>query len=679
MNPPVAAPRAHVRDLHGLRVEDPWYWLRDREDPEVLEYLKAENRFTEQQMAHTAGLQRAIFDEIRARTQETDLSVPARRGRYWYSTRTVEGMPYKIWVRMEGGPNGLEQVMLDENVEATGHGYLQTANVSVSPDDRIVSYSLDTTGAETYLTRFRLIDDGRDIPDEIPNTYYGSAWASDSQHYFYTVVTPDGTMRPWQVWRHRLGTDPADDALVFQEDDDRFFLDLHRSRSGDYVFITAESAVTADLWFIPADDPGAAPVPVLPRVDGVMYSADHRRGDFWIVTDDGAPDGRLLRRPVEGGTMVEVVAHVSGTKLARVEAFADHVAVWGRRRGLPAALVLGDDATPTWLEMDEEVHDIAASTNLEFDTSLLRYRFESPVTPASIYDHDVRTGERTLLKRTPVLGGYDPSDYLASREWAEARDGVLIPTSVVRHRSTPVDGSAPLLVYAYGAYEASMPAGFSIPRLSLLDRGVVYAIAHVRGGGEMGREWYETGKLGHKRNTFTDLIDVVGHLTAAGFGDPDRVAIRGGSAGGLTVAAALSLDPARFRAVVAEVPFVDVVNTMLDAGLPLTVIEREEWGDPSEPGQYEWLAGYSPYENIPDVPLPAILATAGLNDPRVQYWEPAKWVAKLRASGKDDRPLLLKTEMGAGHFARSSRYEMWEDEAFVLAFMLDQLGVATEG
>ncbi|RPI23733.1 MAG: S9 family peptidase, partial [Actinobacteria bacterium] len=638
------------------------------------EYLEAENHFTREATAHTAALQRAIFDEIKRRTQETDLSVPAQRGRYWYATRTVEGLPYRIWVRREGAPDGPEQVMLDENAEAEGHGYLQTANVTVSPDDRIVAYSLDTTGSERYLTRFRVVG-GEDLPDEIPDTYYGSAWAADSEHFFYTVVKDDGTMRPWQVWRHRLGVDPAAAVLVYQEDDDRFYLDLQRSRSGDYVLITAESAVTSEVRFIPTADPSAPPVPILPRVHGVLYDADHRLGDFWVVTDDGAPDGKLLRFPVAGGTAVEVVPHVAGTKLGRVEAFAGHVIVWGRRAGLPAALVVADEGEPAWLEMDEEVYELAPAANLEFDTSQLRYRFESPVTPASIYDHDVVSGERTLLKRTPVLGGYDPSHYVARRVWAEARDGALVPVSVVRHRDTAIDGSAPLLVYAYGAYEASVPAGFSIPRLSVLDRGVVYAIAHVRGGGEMGRDWYEKGKLGHKTNTFTDLIDAVAQLTAAGFGDPHRVAIRGASAGGLTVGVALTMDPGRFRAVVAEVPFVDVVNTMLDAGLPLTIIEWEEWGNPNDPEQYGWLAGYSPYENVPDAPLPAILATAGLNDPRVQYWEPAKWVAKLRTAGKGDRAILLKTEMGAGHFARSSRYETWEDEAFVLAFILDQLGV----
>jgi oligopeptidase B len=673
MKSPLAARRDHVRDLHGRRVADPWFWLRNREDPSVIEYLEAENRYTEEAMRHTADLQRTLFDEIRHRTQETDLTVPARRGRYWYSARTVEGRPYRIWVRMEGGPEGPEEVMLDENAEAEGHGYFHTANVAVSPDDRILAYSVDDDGAERFVTKFRRIESADDLPDVIPLSYYGSAWASDSEHYFYLLL--DAAMRPWQVWRHRLGADVADDVLVYQEDDERFSLDLHRSRSGEYVVITVESAVTSEVLVLPAADPEAVPAPILPRVAGVMYTADHRGDLFWIVTDADAADGRLVTVPISGGDATEVVPHRAGVKLATVDCFAGHVVVWGRRRGLPAALIVRDGMKPSWLEIDEEVYELAPGANLEFDTDLLRYRLESPVTPPSVFDHDVPTGERTLLKQTPVLGGYDPSDYVTGREWAPARDGASVPVTVVRHRETSVDGSAPLLVYAYGAYESSMPAGFSIPRLSLLDRGVVYAIAHVRGGGEMGKAWYEGGKLGTKMNTFTDLIDSVDHLVASGFGDPGRVAIRGGSAGGLTVAAAICLEPSRFDVVVANVPFVDVVNTMLDATLPLTVTEWEEWGDPSDPSQYEWLAAYSPYENIPDEPLPAILATAGLNDPRVQYWEPAKWVAKLRALAKSDRALLLKTEMGAGHFARSSRYELWEDEAFILAFILDQLGV----
>jgi oligopeptidase B len=486
-------------------------------------------------------------------------------------------------------------------------------------------------------------------------------------------------MRPWQVWRHRLGTEASDDVLVFQEDDDRYYLTVHRSRSGTFVFIVTESAVTSDVHCVPADDPEAEPVAVLPRVEGVEYSVDHRGDEFWIVTNAGALDGRLLRVPVTGGDPIEVVPHNAGSKLEYPDCFADHVIVWGRHEGLPAALAVDPtDGSASYLRIDESVYELGPGANYEYETDLLRYGFESPVTPSSVFDHDVVSEQRTLLKQQEVLCDYVPGGYTTRREWVFARNGTLIPVSVVHRTDTPLDGTAPLVVYAYGAYEISMPARFSIARLSLLDRGVVYAIAHVRGGGEMGKSWYEQGKLASKMNTFTDLIDATRHLTDSGYGDPDRVAIRGGSAGGLTVGAAVNLDPGCFRAVVAEVPFVDVVNTMLDASLPLTVTEWEEWGNPNIEEEYGWLRAYSPYENLSEIEYPSMLITAGLNDPRVQYWEPAKWTAELRTTAIGDRPVLLKTEMGAGHFARSGRYDVWRDEAFVLAFLLDELGVVDQ-
>jgi oligopeptidase B len=672
MKPPIAARRPSQRDLHGEVSIDDYSWMRDRDNPDVIAYLDAENEYTELMTDHLGALREAIFNEIKDRTQETDLAVPAQRGDYWYATRTEEGRPYPIWVRMAGGPEGAETVLLDENTAAEGHEYFRLANFSVSPDATVVGYSVDTDGGERYTTRFRDTSTLTDLDDEIPNTSYGAAWASDSLHYFYTVT--DEAMRPWQVWRHRRGTDASADALVYQEDDERYYLSVWRSRSGEFIFIEAESAITSEVLYIPADDSQAEPTPIFQRDEGVEYAVDHRNGDFWIVTNDGAPDGRLIRLPVAGGDAVGVVPHTQGSKLERPSCYSDHVVVWGRHDGLPAILIVDpENDSSSYLAFDEAVYDVTPEANYEFEARMLRYGYQSPITPASVIDHDVATGERTLLKQTPVLGGYDPSDYLATREWATARDGAQIPVSIVRRADTPIDGTAPLFVYAYGAYEISMPVRFSIPRLSLLDRGIVYAIAHVRGGGEMGKSWYEGGKLSHKMNTFTDVLDATDHLTGTGYGDPKRVAVRGGSAGGLTVGAAVNLDPERFLAAVAEVPFVDVVNTMIDETLPLTVVEWEEWGNPSIADEYAWIREYAPYENIRPGAYPAMLITAGLNDPRVQYWEPAKWAAKLRTSPIGDRPVLLKTEMGAGHFARSGRYDVWSDEAFVLAFVIDQL------
>lgn len=673
MKPPIAARSPSQRDLHGEVSIDDYSWMRDRDNPDVIAYLDAENEYTESMTDHLGTLRETIFNEIKDRTQETDLAVPAQRGDYWYATRTEEGRQYPIWVRMAGGPEGAEAVLLDENTAAEGHEYFRLANFSVSPDATVVGYSVDTDGGERYTTRFRDASTLTDLDDEIPNTSYGAAWASDSLHYFYTVT--DEAMRPWQVWRHRRGTDARADVLVYQEDDERYYLSVWRSRSGEFVFIGAESAITSEVRYIPASDSHAEPTLIFPRDEGIEYAVDHRNGDFWIVTNDGAPDGRLVRLPVVGGDAVGVVPHTPGSKLERPSCYSDHVVVWGRHDGLPSILIVDpENDSASYLAFDEAVYDLTPEANYEFGARMLRYGYQSPITPASVIDHDVATGERALLKQIPVLGGYDPSDYLATREWAAARDGAQIPVSIVRRADTPIDGTAPLLVYAYGAYEISMPIRFSIPRLSLLDRGIVYAIAHVRGGGEMGRSWYEGGKLSHKMNTFTDVLDATGHLTGTGYGDPKRVAVRGGSAGGLTVGAAVNLDPERFLAAVAEVPFVDVVNTMIDETLPLTVVEWEEWGNPSIADEYAWIRAYAPYENIGPGAYPAMLITAGLNDPRVQYWEPAKWAAKLRTSPIGDRPVLLKTEMGAGHFARSGRYDVWRDEAFVLAFVIDQLG-----
>jgi oligopeptidase B len=675
MDAPIAQRRPSERRLHGETVVDDYSWMRDRDDPEVFAYLEAENAYTEAMTDHLSSLRELIFNEIKDRTQETDLAVPAKRGDYWYSTRTEEGRPYRIWVRMKGGPNGAETVLLDENTSAEGHDYFRLANFSVSPNAAIIGYSVDTDGGERYTTRFRDAVSGQDLDDEIPSTYYGAAWASDSLHYFYTVT--DEAMRPWQVWRHRLGSEASSDALVFQEDDDRYYLSVQRSRSGGFIFVVTESAITSDARYVPADDPEAEPVAVMPRVEGVEYAVDHRGDEFWIVTNDGALDGRLLRVPVTGGDEIEVVAHAQGSKLEYPDCFAGYVIVWGRHEGLPAALIVDPaGGTASYLKIDESVYELGPGANYEFETNLLRYGFESPMTPSSVFDHDVLSEERTLLKQQEVLGGYASGDYTARREWVRARDGALIPVSVVYRGDTQIDGTAPLVVYAYGAYEISMPARFSIPRLSLLDRGVVYAIAHVRGGGEMGKSWYQQGKLADKMNTFTDLVDATRHLTDAGYGDLGRVAVRGGSAGGLTVGAAVNLDPSRFRAVVAEVPFVDVVNTMLDESLPLTVVEWDEWGNPNIEEEYGWLRAYTPYENLEAAEYPSMLITAGLNDPRVQYWEPAKWTAELRITADGARPILLKTEMGAGHFARSGRYDIWRDESFVLAFVLDELGLA---
>ena len=681
VTPPTAKRVPVERRVHDETVIDEYAWLRDRDDHDVIAYLEAENTYLRQVLAPTADLRRTVFEEIKARTQETDLTVPVRKGPWWYYGRTVEGLQYAIRCRRaEEQDASTEQVLVDFNEVAGDSPYLDVGDFEVSPDHRIVAYSVDFDGDEIFTMRFKDLDSGEDLPDEIPGTYYGAAWSADSGTFFY--VTPDEARRPYRLWRHRLGTDVSTDELVYEEEDQRFFVGVHLTRSERFIVLGLHSMVTTEARVLPADDPGGEFRVVEPRHEGVEYYVDHQGERFLIVTNAEALDFRLVEAPVTDPGREhwrDVIPHEPGTRILAAEAFAGHVVVHLRRDALKGLRVIrtSDGATHD-VEFDEPVYTVMAfEDNPEYDATIYRFHYTSLVTPASVYDYDLDARTRTLRKRQPVLGDFDPDRYESIREWAMAPDGTLVPLSLVRRRDHPA-GPAPTLLYGYGAYEASMDPGFSIPRLSLLDRGVTFAIAHVRGGGEMGRSWYEDGKLLHKRNTFTDFIAAADHLIELGYTSPDLLAARGGSAGGLLMGAVANLGPERFHAIVAEVPFVDNVNTMLDPSLPLTVTEWEEWGNPaSDPEAYRYMRSYSPYENVARRPYPAILATAGLNDPRVSYHEPAKWVARLRAEATGDAPVLLKTEMGAGHSGPSGRYDAWRDEALVLAFVLDQLGAAT--
>ncbi len=675
--PSPSAKRVPVtRELFGEPVVDEYGWLRDRTDNETIAYLEAENLYTEESTAHLDELRQAIFSEIKSRTQETDLTAPAKRDDWWYAAQTEEGKQYPTYVRMHGSPDGPRHVLLDANLLAEGRDYLQVGVFSVSPDHRRAAYSIDTDGSESYRLRIRDLESDTDLPEEIPGTYYSAAWSSDGGFLFYTTF--DHAHRPDRVWRHQVGSDPSTDVVVFHEPDERMFLSVGTTSDRRYVMISAGSQMTADARFIPADDPTAAPQPVLPRVHGVEYSADHRDGRWLVVTNHDAPNGKLISVAVDHPSDVtEVIAHDPLRKVADVRAFARHVVVFGRRNGSTSITVLTQAGESHDLEFDEEVFTASLSRNLEYDTSLLRISYQSMVTPAQIIDVDLDTGARSLIKETPVLGGYDRTEYVSSRAWAEATDGARVPISIVHRADLDRSGPAPLLLYGYGSYEATVDPYFSIARLSLLDRGVIFAIAHPRGGGAMGRLWYEDGKLAKKKNTFSDFIAAAEKLIEGGYTTPEMLAARGGSAGGLLMGAIANQRPDLFRAIVAEVPFVDVVNTMLDDSLPLTVIEWEEWGNPHIEEQYRWMRAYAPYENLrAGEEYPAILVTAGLNDPRVSYWEPAKWTARMRAEVRHRGPLLLKTEMGAGHGGPSGRYDAWRDEAFVLAFLLDQWGLA---
>jgi oligopeptidase B len=703
---PVAERRPVTLTAHGDRRIDDWFWLRDRDDPAVIAHLEAENAHTRAVMAGTEALQGALYAEMVARIQETDLSVPVRKGPWRYYSRSLEGSSYGIHCRRPAeGPDDAEEVLLDENLLAEGHDYFSLGNFSVSPDHRWLAYSTDTTGGERYTMRFRDLASGDESAEEIPDTSYGVAWANDNATVFYVRV--DEAMRPFQLWRHEVGGDPVRDTLVIEEPDDHFYLGVGRTKDDRYVLCGLDSKVTSEVHVLDADDPTGTFRVFSPRRHGVEYSVDHDLGDpgtgrsprFLVVTNDGAEDFRLMEAPEDGTGhehWTEVIAGRPGVRLDAVDPFHRHLAVYEREDGGTRMRVIDyATGTSTPVEQPESPSTVWGESNPEYDTTVLRYGYTSLVTPRSVYDLDLVDGTVTLLKRQPVLGAFDPARYRTERLWAEAPDGTRVPISLVyRPDLVAAPGSgpdgrggahAPCLLYGYGSYEISIDPTFSSLRLSLLDRGFVFAIAHVRGGGELGRHWYEDGKMAAKPHTFTDFVACAHHLVDLGWTRPDRLVARGGSAGGLLMGAVANLAPGLFRAIVAEVPFVDCLTTILDASLPLTVMEWEEWGNPVEdPGIYDVMKSYSPYDNVaavgPDgrpVRYPDILATGGLSDPRVGFWEPAKWVAKLRAANPDNR-VLLKMEMGAGHGGPSGRYDAWKDEAFVFAFVLDALGLVDE-
>jgi oligopeptidase B len=680
----MAPRRPHVLRAHGDERVDEWYWMRDRDDPDVIMYLEAENQYAKEALAHTEELQERIFEEITNRIQQTDVSAPARRGRWDYFSRTIEGLQYPIHGRRPAGaaPGETEVVLLDENAVAGDSAFFSLGAFAISANQRLLAYSTDYSGSERYELRFRDIERGVDLTDVVPDTYYGTAWANDDRTVFYT--RPDDAMRPWQVWRHELGTPAEHDVLVYQEDDERYFVDVERTRTGNYLLITSHSKVTTEVRFVSADAPTETPRVVAQRRPGVEYLVEHHRsrtdGDrFYIVTnDDGAENFKLMLTPVDSPGREhwrEVVAHRSDVRLDAVDAFAGHLVLSERADALEQLRVLRlADGEQHVIEQPEPVYSAGVGPNLEFETNTLRYVYTSLATPTSSYDYDLDTRAITLVKRQPVLGGYDPSQYRTERLWATAPDGARVPISVVARADIARDANAPALLYGYGSYEASIEPAFSPIRLSLLERGWVYAIAHIRGGGEMGRAWYEGGKLLEKQHTFDDFIASAEHLIAQRYTSPARLAARGASAGGLLMGAVVNRRPDLFRAVVAQVPFVDALTTILDETLPLTVTEWDEWGNPVEDADvYRYMKSYSPYDNVTAQKYPAILVTGGLNDSRVSYWEPAKWVAKLRATRTDDGLIVLKTEMGAGHGGPSGRYDAWRDEALVLGFLIDQV------
>ena len=673
--PPFAPQRPRILEAHGDRRVDPYYWLRERDNPEVLRYLEAENSYADAVMAPTLGLQERLYAEIVGRVQETDTSAPSLYKGWWTYTRTVEGLDYEIYCRRRETMEAPEEILLDGNVLARGHEYFDLGYVERSPDEKLLAYAADTDGSERHELRFRDVATGADLEDVIRGVYYGAAWSADSRTFFY--VMPDAAVRPFQVWRHVLGTSTEDDVLVLQEDDERFELSVEPTKSERFVLFTSASQVTSEIRFLPSDQPDAQPRLVEPRRHGIEYSIDHQGDRFLILTNDGALNFRLMAAPVSRPgreSWTEVVPERPGVRLNLTDVFVNQVVLGQRSDGLQRLEVL-DCATGDlhMVDQPDSAYTAFPGSDPNYESGVMRFFYTSLTAPFSAVDYDMRTRERTVVKEQPVRGGYDRADYVTERLWATAPDGVRVPISLVYRRGLKRDGSSPALLNGYGAYELSSEPMFDSVRLSMLDRGFVFAIAHVRGGGEMGREWYEDGKFLHKTNTFSDFIACAERLVELGYTNPDRLTIRGRSAGGLLIGAVMNMRPDLFACAVAQVPFVDVVTTMLDDKLPLTVNEYDEWGNPADVEFYRYMKTYSPYDNVRPEDYPALLVTAGLNDPRVSYWEPAKWVAKLRSLNRGDAALLLKTEMGSGHSGPSGRYESWREEAFITAFVLDQV------
>ena len=688
---PIAQRVPLTRTYHGDTLIDEYAWLENKDDPAVVAYLTDENEYTDQVTSHLESLRSSLFDEIKSRTQETDLTVPARKGNYWYYSRTVEGQQYRIYCRLAvkpgqtdppltaaGEPLAGEEILLDENELAAGHDFFALGTFNISPDDRMLAYSTDVTGDERFTLRIKNLVTGELLPDEIANTFYGSAWATDNATFFYLTV--DEAWRPHRVWRHAVGGQ-GEDELVYQEDDERFWVGVDLTRSERFIVIDIHSKVTSEIRFLGADEPRSAPqVFGAGRRQGIEMSIDHQGDRFLVLHNENAVNFTLGWTPVDDTSQFnELIAHRDDIRLESVDAFADAVVVGLRREGLTGLRVMPENGDAYDISFPEPLYTVEISSNPDYEAAQIRLAYTSFVTPDSVYDFDLASRELLLRKQKAVLPGpdgvpFESANYQQHRLWAVAGDGTRVPISLVSHVDTP--RGAPLVLYGYGSYETSMDPWFSIPRLSLLNRGAMYAVAHVRGGGEMGRKWYEEGKLIHKRNTFTDFNACAQYLVESGWTSSEGLVARGGSAGGLLMGAIANFAPALYTGIVAQVPFVDPLTTILDPLLPLTVTEWEEWGNPLEsPEVYAYMKGYSPYQNVSTMDYPAILAVTSLHDTRVRYCEPAKWIARLRHENPGGN-YLLKTEMGAGHGGPSGRYDAWKEEAFVNAWILDVLRLA---
>jgi oligopeptidase B len=679
--PPVAKVVPYRLEAHGdVRVDD-YYWLKERTNAEVIAYLEAENTYTDTVMKPTAALRDTLFAEITGRLKQDDASVPYREDGYYYYTRFETGKEYPLYCRKRETLTAAEEVMLDGNVLAQGHGFFAVTGWSVSSGNDVLAFATDTVGRRIATLRFKSLTTGELFPDTIPDVAGNVAWALDNQTVFYSRQDLT-TLRPYRVYRHTLGSDPTADALVYEEKDQTYRCRVERSKSRRFLFIASNTTLADEVRFLPADQPEGEWRVMQPRERGREYGVEHFGDSFYIRTNDGAKNFRLMKTSVAAPSRpnwIEVIPHREDVYLEGFDIFRDYLVLAERKGGLMHLRV------KPWagggeheLDFGEPAYLAYVSANPEIDTSVLRFGYTSMTTPRSTYDYDMVTRTRTLLKRDEVVGGFDPAAYVTERLHATARDGVQVPISIVYRKDLVRDGRAPLLLYGYGSYGASMDASFDVARLSLLDRGFAYAIAHIRGGAELGRGWYEDGKLLKKKNTFTDFIDCAEFLVAKRYTSPDRMFAHGGSAGGLLIGAVYTTRPDLFKGMVAAVPFVDVVTTMLDASIPLTTDEYDEWGNPNEKAYYDYMLSYSPYDQTKRRAYTNLLVTTSLHDSQVQYFEPAKWVAKLRALKTDPSLVLLHTTMEAGHGGASGRFRRYRETALIYSFFLDLAGIGRE-
>lgn len=676
--PPIAKKIPKELTIHNHTRIDNYYWLNDRKNPEVIKYLNDENDYTDKMLSHTKNLQKTLFNEIKGRMKQTDISVPFKDNDYYYYSRFEEGKEYPIYCRKNGSLEAKEEVLINVNDLAKGHDYYNLGDYSISSNNKIIAYSEDIVSRREYTIKIREIYTDKVYSETIPKTSGEIVWANDNKSFFYGKKDLE-TLRDFQVYKHIIGTDPSKDELVYEEKDETFTVDISKTKSEKYILIGSHSTLSSEIRFLDADKPNGEFKVIQTRTKDVEYGIDHYQDKFYIVTNYKAKNFRLMTTPtsitnIENWT--EVIPNRDDVLLEDIEIFNDYLVVEERKEGLTQIRVI-DQRTKVehYLDFGEPVYSAMTGINLDFNTNVLRYSYTSLTTPSSMFDYNMDTKTKTLLKQEEVVGGYNVADYQSERAYATAEDGTKIPISIVYKKGMKKDGKNPTLLYAYGSYGMSMDAYFSVARLSLLDRGFVFAIAHIRGGQEMGRHWYEDGKLLKKKNTFTDFIDCSKYLIAEKYSTNEKLFAMGGSAGGLLMGAILNMRPDLYKGVIAAVPFVDVITTMLDASIPLTTGEYDEWGNPNDKTYYDYMLSYSPYDQVKAQNYPNILVTTGLHDSQVQYWEPAKWVAKLREMKTDKNILLLHTQMKAGHGGKSGRFERIKDTALQYAFILDLAGI----